>query len=226
MDLREYLTWILYRRGRLQRAGNEINRFSFIDRSTILEGCNYLGRGAIVRKSYIGKYSYIVSGKLSLAKIGRFCSIAQGVVVGGLGRHPLDLLSTHPIFFSDNGIYKKPWARRPDFREHDEVSMGSDVWIGAHAMILDGVSIGHGSVVATGAVVTKDVSPYSVVGGVPAKVIKMRFDEGTVQRLLELNWWDSGEDLLRAEARFFVDPKIACDNKIEILRGKIAATKF
>lgn len=83
--------------------------------------------------------------------------------------------------------------------------IGNDVWIGSYARIMEGVTIGDGTIIAAGALVTKDVPPYAIVGGVPAKVIGYRFDEKTIEKLLELKWWDKGEDWIKAHADEFDD---------------------
>ena len=128
--------------------------------------------------------------------IGRYCSIAPEVIIGP-GEHPINRLSTHPVAFGGGGnrfksskLYDAIRAPGGSDVRHRITTIGHDVWIGARAYISQGVTIGHGSIIAAHAVVTKDVPPYSIVGGVPAKLIRTRFDETTVQRLLSLSWWD------------------------------------
>lgn len=122
----------------------------------------------------LGDYSYVGGNvKIQYATIGKFCSIAEGVKIG-LGIHPTNLPSTHPAFYSP----QSHWDIKPDLSlnivEYKPVIIGDDVWIGTNAIVLDGVKIGSHAVVAAGAVVTKDVPEYSIVGGVPAKLIKNR----------------------------------------------------
>lgn len=123
--------------------------------------------------------------------IGRFCSIACGVrFLFNSANHTLSSLSTYPfpIFFEEWGLER---ADVSDAWDHKgDIVIGSDVWIGYEAVILAGVTIGDGAVIGARAVVTKDVPPYAVVGGVPAKIIRRRFDPATVDRLLALKWWD------------------------------------
>jgi acetyltransferase-like isoleucine patch superfamily enzyme len=148
-------------------------------------------------KVSIGAFTYFQTGSLESCKsIGRYCSIAGSVRVGDI-EHPTDWLSTSPFQYNADrfGWHKSAndyvaKADRKDTFRKEPVVIGNDVWIGARAMILRGVTIGDGAIVAGGSVVTKDVAPYAVVGGIPAKVIKQRFDDDTVQRLLELRWWD------------------------------------
>jgi len=122
--------------------------------------------------------------------IGKFCAIARNVqfIMNG-ANHPLKGFSTYPFY-----IFKNGWEHAiPDsdiLSDIEDTIIGHDVWIGYNATIMPGVKIGHGAIVASKAVVTKDVSPYSIVGGNPAKVIRMRFDEETVKRLMNIAWWD------------------------------------
>lgn len=141
-------------------------------------------------------YHYPVNG--DKLKIGKFCSIACGAkFIFTSANHSLKSLSTYPfpIFFEEWGLdvknIREAWDNKGD------IVIGSDVWIGYEAVILSGVTIGDGAVVGARAVVTKDVPPYTVVGGVPARPIKKRFDEQTIDRLLKLRWWDLGREKIR-----------------------------
>lgn len=120
--------------------------------------------------------------------IGKFCAIARNVqfIMNG-ANHSLLGFSTYPFY-----IFKNGWehARPGPNKSISDTIVGNDVWIGYDATIMPGVKIGHGAIVASKAVVTKDVSPYSIVGGNPAKVIRMRFDEETIKSLLSIAWWD------------------------------------
>lgn len=123
--------------------------------------------------------------------IGKFCSIACGAkFIFNSANHTLSSLSTYPfpLFFEEWGLEKKDVARAWDNKGN--IVVGNDVWIGYEAVILAGVTIGDGAVIGARAVVTKDVPPYTIVGGVPAKEIRKRFPEETVAALLEMKWWD------------------------------------
>lgn len=111
-------------------------------------------------------------------EIGKFCSIADNVTILLGGEHKLDTISSFPFSLEKNRFSK------------GDVIIGNDVWIGYGATILSGVSIGDGAVIAANSIVTKDVEPYAIVGGVPAKTIKYRFDEKTIDKLLKLKWWN------------------------------------
>ena len=123
--------------------------------------------------------------------IGKFCSIACGVkFLFNSANHTLSSLSTYPfpLFFEEWGLEKKNVADSWDNK--GDIIVGNDVWIGYEAVILSGVTIGDGAVIGARAVVTKDVPPYTIVGGVPAKPIKKRFSEENIKKLQSICWWD------------------------------------
>ena len=128
-------------------------------------------------------------------QIGKFCSIACGAkFLFNSANHTLSSLSTYPfpLFFEEWGLEKKDVTNAWDNKR--DIIIGNDVWIGYEAAILAGVTIGDGAIIGTRAVVTKDVPPYTIVGGVPAKPIKKRFSEETISALLEIQWWNWSEE--------------------------------
>lgn len=141
-------------------------------------------------------YHYPING--DKLKIGRYCSIACGSkFLFTSGNHALASLSTYtfPIFYEEWGLDAKDicgaWDNKGD------IIVGNDVWIGFEAVILSGVTIGDGAIIGARAVVTKDVPPYTIVGGVPAKPIRKRFDDRTIEKLLSLRWWDRDETTVK-----------------------------
>ncbi len=129
--------------------------------------------------------------------IGRFCSIADGVEILLGGNHRTEFATTYP-FGAMSGVWPEAAGLTDHHATKGDVNIGHDVWLGSQCMILSGVSIGHGAVVAARAVVTKDVPPYAIVGGNPAKVIRERFDARTVERLLASRWWDLPRERIAA----------------------------
>jgi acetyltransferase-like isoleucine patch superfamily enzyme len=152
----------------------------------------------------IGDYSYIETGTVAAyAIIGKFCSIAGGTYIG-LGVHPSrDAVSTHPAFYSRSRGLATSFADQDYLEEYAPVRIGNDVWIGTAAVIKGGITIGDGAIIGAGAVVTKNVDPYTIVGGVPAKKIRDRFDGDTIDFLLRFKWWDKDEQWLKANYKHF-----------------------
>ncbi len=150
----------------------------------------------------LGRFTYAVNARLVNCTVGRFTSIGPDVIAGGLARHPVRFLSTHPVFYSRLTQKGMTFADADYYPQHEPVTIGNDVWVGTRAVILDGVSIGDGAVIAAGSVVTGDVEPYAVVGGVPAHIIRHRFGEKVVSDLLRIKWWDWPIEALRETSSF------------------------
>ena len=171
-----------------------------------------------VFRSSIGAYSY-VGGKSRVinANIGKFCSIAGESSIG-MGTHTLNKLSTCPIFTEKYNGTGHSWCDKSSDNPYKVVTIGNDVWVGKRVMVMGGVSIGDGAVIAAGAVVTKDVPPYAVVGGVPARVIKYRFSQDIIEKLLDLKWWNLPEEVLKDNINYFQTDNITTDliDKIRI----------
>ncbi len=132
--------------------------------------------------------------------IGKFCSIACGAkFLFNAANHALGSLSTYPfpIFFEEWGLPPDADSIAQAWDNHGDITVGNDVWIGYETVILAGVTIGDGAIIGARALVTKDVPPYTIVGGVPARPIRRRFDDATVEKLLALRWWDWPEEKIK-----------------------------
>lgn len=164
---------------------------------------------AYLYRAHLDDHTYAAeSACLMDVRFGKFCSIGPNSSVG-LPQHPTrGYVSTHPAFYQAAPQRYLDYVGEDQVQLFKMVTVGHDVWIGAAAMVMGGLSIGHGAVIGAGSVVTKDVPPYAVCVGVPAKVIRYRFSPDTVEFLLSFGWWDKDETWLRANCRLFRDEKI------------------
>lgn len=171
-------------------------------------------QGGNIQCQKIGAFSYTNSNVYirAVKSIGRFCAIGPNLIAG-MPEHSVQSLSPHIIFpnydcnwtsgFSDyvagneQTITLIREKQKKELSTKESIVIGNDVWIGGNVIINRGVTVGNGAIIAAGAVVTKNVPPYAIVGGVPAKVIKYRFDEKTIERLLELKWWEYGPNICK-----------------------------
>ncbi|MCA0931060.1 CatB-related O-acetyltransferase [Lutimonas saemankumensis] len=165
---------------------------------------NHFGDEVQLINSEIGDHSYVNSNtRITHSIIGKYCSIGSNVTLG-MGIHPTDLVSTHPAFYSNKKSFKT-FADSNFVEEYSPIILGNDVWIGSNSIIMGGVKIGNGAIIAAGAVVTKDVKPYEIVGGIPAKHIKMRLDPIVIQKLEKIKWWDFEESWIEENYKLFLD---------------------
>lgn len=185
-------------------------------KKTYFEGKNMIGENTVISDSYVGYGTYFnAENSINLLKIGKYCSVGPRLNII-IGQHKVEKnVSTFPGFYSVNHKYKNKlgvcyvkknkFEEKKTLEENYNVVIGSDVWIGSDVKIFQGVRVGDGAVIGTGALVTKDVKPYSIVGGIPAKIIRSRFSEEDINFLLKLKWWDKGEEWIREYGDFFDD---------------------
>ena len=161
--------------------------------------------GAEILGTSIGKHTYVRERALIIhSTIGSFCSVAPGAIVGG-GIHPSkDWVSMSPLFYSDRPEHS--FVEGTKFFDNPHTTVGSDVWLGYNAVVLPGVKVGHGVIVAAGAVVTRDVADYQIVGGIPARVLRSRFPAEDIAWLLQSRWWTWSDEKLREAAPHFSHP--------------------
>lgn len=200
--LMKYLRFLL---SYITRIGSGISIIATIVDSHI-DNKVKIQRGCNIRYSRIGKYSYVgAKTEIVYSTIGKFCSIARNCSIGGPA-HKLDSVSTSPLFTSGRNIFKKNFATIK-FISEKETIIENDVWIGTRAVILQGRKIGTGAVIGAGAVVTKDVPPYAIVAGNPARILRYRFEESIIHRLIESEWWEMDEAELEIFGKIFDKPR-------------------
>ena len=189
----------------IAKALREIMQPPAITNSTVSKKSRVCS-GSHINSSRIERYSYVGHDCFMLkTSVGSFCSIADNCRLGGAA-HPLDRVSTSPVFHAGKNVMKKNFAEF-EAPNTPSVTIGADVWIGANAVVLSGVSIGVGAVIGAGSVVTKDVAPYEIWAGNPAKKIRDRFDDGLKQKLLATEWWNWSDEEIAAKAYLFDDPE-------------------
>lgn len=163
----------------------------------ILPGCQIVN-STIDKYTYIGDYSCLIN-----CEIGRFTSIAQNCIVGG-AMHPTSWVSTSPVFHNGKNILRKNFSDNY-FEIYHETVIGNDVWIGSNSLIKSGVKIGNGVIVGMGSIVTHDIPDYEIWAGNPAKLIRKRFKDEDIEKLLKVKWWEWSDDIILNSAKDFND---------------------
>lgn len=180
-----------------------------------ISSTTWIGCDSYIFKSQIDEYTYLGNNCICLyTQIGKFCSIANNCTFGG-AEHPLGFVSTSPIFY---GGYRKPFGltkfKLGDLKWNSyrtKTIIENDVWIGNNVIVKAGVKISNGSVIAAGSVVTKDVPPYEIWGGNPAKFIKKRFSRDICEGLLESQWWLMSKSSIIKYSKYMNNPMIFLD---------------
>lgn len=194
MNIKYYLSKLIKKSNLSSIKNSEIHKTSKIEASSNIVNTR------------MDKYSFCgYNCELSNCEIGSFVSIADKVIIGG-GVHPMNWVGMSPVFYEGRDSVKKKFSK---FKRKLPLKtvIGSDVWIGNNVLIKQGVKIGHGSVIGMGSVVTKDVPDYSIYAGVPAKLIRKRFNDDLIAKLLEIEWWDFDDKKLDNYAKYFKNPE-------------------
>lgn len=194
-----------YIKGMVKNLFNpKISKLSFVSANNRIDPRAVIYRMVKMKSSSIGRYSYVGNDTdVECADIGQFCSISDHCRIG-MGGHTLSHISSCPLFTQRINGCQEQWVDQDIHAvEEKRAVLGNDVWVGSHVLINGGVTVGHGAVIGAGAVVVKDVPPYAIVGGVPAKVIRYRFSPEIIEKLLELQWWNLPDETLKDHIALF-----------------------
>ena len=163
--------------------------------------------GSHIVNSRIGKYSYVSNFSSVIdCEVGNYCSIASYCIIGGMS-HPLDWVSTSPVMYRGRNCLKTNFTDLY-YNESKHTVIENDVWIGSNCHIKAGVHLSTGCVIGMGSVLTKDVGPYEIWAGNPAKLIRKRFDDDTIARLLKTEWWDWPEERIQRYSNCINNPEV------------------
>ena len=178
---------IFQKKFRRQNMQNDLSIKDFCDVNKIIAGKKSYGTISLQDSSDSNTKLYI----------GNYCSIADNVEFLLGGEHNTDTISTYPFKVQNFGFDREAKSK-------GDIIIKDDVWIGKNAIIFSGITIGQGAVIAAGAIVTKDVEPYSIVGGVPAKIIRYRFDRDIITKLVEIQWWNWSDEMIQSNISLYI----------------------
>lgn len=203
---------------RIKRINNmknsKISYRTYVCSETVFEGLNVVKDKSSIISCNIGYASYLSSYCTIInTDVGKYCSIASNVKIIS-GNHPTnDYVSTHPLLYSARKYAGIQYVSKSSFKEYTYVLntknrfcvIGNDVWIGTSSMIMSGVTIGNGAIIAAGSIITKDIEPYAIVAGVPAKIVRYRFQKNDIKFLENLCWWNKEEEWIQKHINLFSD---------------------
>lgn len=213
--MRRLLKYPLRSLARLSKGQKYLNPTISFNSRTITHKTSVIGNFSNISSAIIGRYTYISQRcRIPYTRIGSFSSIGDRVEAC-FGIHPTSSnISTSPIFFAETNPLRENFCYDPNFESHKYISdnivcdIGSDVWVGSHVKILDGITIHHGAVIGLGSVVTRDIPPYAICAGVPARVKRYRFSREVIDLLLAIKWWNKDLQWITENACLFKNPNL------------------
>ena len=173
---------------------------SKVDKKAAICAGTKIYRSSIAKYSYVGRNCFINN-----AIIGKFTSIAENCYIGS-AKHPIEWVSASPCFCKGKNILDTNFAEY-QYNPYEDTKIGNDVWIGEGCKIKAGITIGDGAVIGMGSVVTKNVEPYAIYAGNPARFIRSRFDDEVINSLIDIQWWDWKDETIKCYAEYFKEPK-------------------